>query len=233
MDIEPKCDRRKFLAIAGGAMSALSASRVFAVEKLPMQGGIVVGNPAATAAGAEVLAAGGNAVDAIIAGALVAGVVDVSMCGIGGYGGHMMIGLPDGKVTSIDFNSSAPAAARPGMFPLDDRGRVKGNVDRTGWLSAGVPGTLAGLQLALDRYGTLPFRQLVQPAIRVARNGFAVQHSFSHWLESALPGQKHDPESIRLFSRNGRPLARGDEFRNPELADMLQKLADSGSVEPV
>jgi gamma-glutamyltranspeptidase/glutathione hydrolase len=154
------------------------------------------------------------------------------MCGIGGYGGHMTIGLPDGKVTSIDFNSTAPAAARPDMFPLDANGKVKNNVHVTGWLAAGVPGTLAGLQLALDKYGTLPFKRLVQPAIRHARDGFAVHHSFNYWQQPALPDLERDPESMRLFTRNGKPIQRGDTFRNPELADMLEELADAGSVEP-
>jgi gamma-glutamyltranspeptidase/glutathione hydrolase len=143
----------------------------------------------------------------------------------------MTIGLPNGKVTSIDFNSTAPAAARPDMFPVDENGNVKGNVHTTGWLAAGVPGTLAGLQLALDKYGSMSFDQVVKPAIRYARNGFPVHHSFGYWQESALPHLKRDPESMRLFTRNGRSLQRGDTFRNPELADMLQKLADSGSVE--
>ena len=105
-----------------------------------------------------VLADGGNAVDAVVAASLAAGVVAVSRCGIGGYGGHMTIGLPSGKVTCIDFNSEAPAAARADMFPLDKKGTVKGGVNKHGWLAAGVPATLAGLQLALDKYGTRPLR---------------------------------------------------------------------------
>jgi gamma-glutamyltranspeptidase/glutathione hydrolase len=194
--------------------------------------GLVIGNPEAAQAAQEIFAAGGNAVDAIVAAALVAGVAAVPMCGIGGYGGHMTIGLPNGKVTSLDFNSVAPAAARPDMFRLDDKGQVKGDVHMTGWLAAGVPGTLAGLQLALDKYGTLPFARVVQPAIRIARDGFPVPLQFKHWLDLTIPQLARDPESARLLLPRGKPLARGETFRNPELADLLQKLADSGSVEP-
>jgi gamma-glutamyltranspeptidase / glutathione hydrolase len=224
--------RRSFLAVAGGALAATAVGPSTGAEPTGKTRGIVIGYPESTEVGGEILAAGGNAIDALVAGALVAGVAAVPMCGIGGYGGHMTIGLPDGKVTSIDFNSTAPAAARPDMFPLDDKGQVKGNVNSTGWLAAGVPGTLAGLQLALDKYGTLPFARVVQPAIRLARNGFPVQHSFAYWQQTAMTHIARDPESMRLFTRNGKPLKRGDMFRNPELADLLQKLADSGSVEP-
>jgi gamma-glutamyltranspeptidase/glutathione hydrolase len=148
---ESKFNRRSFLAVAGGTLTGLAATRVASAKISPKSNqGIVVGNLESVGVGAEILAAGGNAVDAVVAGALVAGVCAIPMCGIGGYGGHMTIGLPNGKVTSIDFNSTAPAAARPDMFPVYENGNVKGNVHTTGWLAAGVPGTLAGLQLALD-----------------------------------------------------------------------------------
>src|SRR6516162_2613152 len=135
-------DRRQFLAATGAAVvpNLLRADTPI---------GRVNGQPQAAEAGMAVLAAGGNAVDAVVAAALVAGVVAVPSCGIGGYGGHMVIGRPGrGKVTAIDFNSTAPAAAKDDMFPLDDKGAVKGAVNMAGWLAAGVPGTLAGMQLA-------------------------------------------------------------------------------------
>src|SRR5262249_50203979 len=146
-------DRRTFLTITGGTLVAAAKQAVGG--ETPSQGrGLVIGFAEAAEAGNAVLADGGNAVDAIVAAGLVAGVVAVSRCGIGGYGGHMTIGLPNGKVTSIDFNSEAPAAARPDMFAVDDKGRVKGGANLHGWLSAAVPATMAGLQLALDKYGT-------------------------------------------------------------------------------
>jgi gamma-glutamyltranspeptidase / glutathione hydrolase len=219
-------DRRSFLAVTGGALATAAARQAIGAEHLPKGHGLVVGHPEANEAGMKVLADGGNAVDAIVAAALVAGVVAVSRCGIGGYGGHMTIGLPTGKVTSIDFNSEAPAATRPDMFPLDAKGNVKGAVNVNGWLAAGVPGTLAGLQLALDKYGTKPFSQLVRPAIQCARDGFEV-----FWaLGPFAPRMLRDPGSAKLFFRNGKPLAKGDTYRNPDLADMLQQLAEKGSA---
>src|SRR5262245_54673447 len=117
-------NRRDFLAITGGTLAGIAASRsVTAAPAQQRNDGIVIGNPEGADATQEIFAAGGKAVDAIVAAALVAGVTAVPMCGIGGYGGHMTVGLPDGRVTSLDFNSVAPAAARPDMFPLDEKGQ--------------------------------------------------------------------------------------------------------------
>src|SRR4051812_29255105 len=135
----PKYDRRAFLAAAAGTFGAVAARRTIGDEPSSNSAGLVIGFAEGAQAGNAILSDGGNAVDAIVAAALVAGVVAVTRCGIGGYGGHMTIGLPSGKVHCIDFNSEAPAAARPDMFPLDANGNVKGNVNMHGWLSAGVP----------------------------------------------------------------------------------------------
>ena len=202
---------------AGGSLLAFAGNQ-----------GCIVGQPQAARAGAEVLESNGNAVDAVAAAALVAGVVAVSSCGIGGYGGHMVIAWPKGeKVTSIDFNSAAPAAAREDMFSVDEQGLVKGQANLYGWLAAGVPGTLAGIQLAVDRYGTRPFRDLVRPAIRFAREGFEVSASFGRAARAEF---QKDPGSARLLLDKGEPRA-GSIFRNPDLAAMLETLAARNSVD--
>src|SRR5262245_350615 len=172
-------DRRKFLRLTGGALAAgWMAAR--ADEPAKPRKGLVVGQPEAAEVGMAVLASGGNAVDAAVAAGLVAGVGAVPSCGIGGYGGHLSIARPGrGKVRPIDFNSTAPSTARGDMFPLDTRGAVKDRMNEYGWLAAGVPGTLAGLHLALDRYGTQKFARLVEPAIRFARDGFPVKRGFA------------------------------------------------------
>jgi gamma-glutamyltranspeptidase/glutathione hydrolase len=155
-------DRRAFLGWTGTAL--LLEGTIQAAHALAAKGGLVLGQPEAARAGQEVLAAGGNAVDAAVTAALVAGVVAVPGCGPGGYGGHMVIAPPRGKVVAIDFNSTAPAAAKADMFVVDDRGRVKDDANTYGWLAAGVPGTVAGLQLALDRHGTFGFKKTAAPA---------------------------------------------------------------------
>src|SRR5258705_9885593 len=142
------CSRRQMLrrttcaALAGalGAPFVLGASRKSSARTQP---GVVVGEEIGAAVGQTVLANGGNAIDALVAGALASCVANPSRCGIGGYGGHAIIALAGGKkVTAIDFNSMAPAAARPDMYPLDETGEVKGRINFYGWLAAGVPGTL-------------------------------------------------------------------------------------------
>jgi gamma-glutamyltranspeptidase/glutathione hydrolase len=194
--------------------------------------GCVVGHPEGVRAGMDVLAAGGNAVDAAVAAALVACVVAVPGCGVGGYGGHMMIAPAGttGRAVAIDFNSAAPQAARADMFPLDADGQVRGQANATGWLAAGVPGTLAGLQLALDRHGTRSFRQLVQPAIRLARDGFPVSNQLATAIRGARDSLARDPGSLRLLLPNGMPPRPGRLFCNPDLAALLESLAEHNTA---
>src|SRR5688572_20382857 len=144
-------DRRQFLS----ASAALLAAPTLRAADEPK--GLVIGQADGAEAGKAVLAAGGNAVDAVVTAALVAGVVALPSTGIGGYGGHAMVAKPDGKVFAIDFNGTAPAAARPDVFGADEKGAVKDRANAYGWLASGVPGVLAGLQLAIDRFGTKTF----------------------------------------------------------------------------
>jgi gamma-glutamyltranspeptidase/glutathione hydrolase len=227
--------RRDALTIAGSALLTANCQLLIAngqAEEGSKSKGCVVGQPEAARAGVEVLETGGNAVDAAVTAALVAGVIAPHQCGPGGYGGHLVIALANGKkVTAIDFNSTAPQAARADLFALDSSGKVKGLANTYGWLAAGVPGTLAGLQLALDRHGTRSFRQCVQPALQLARDGFAVSQSFADATRPARMQLAKDPASARLLLHKGEPLKASSTFRNPDLARMLQTLADENSVE--
>ncbi len=235
--MDPVCDRRAALQRAAGTclgatLGATVGPAAAGARQAVANKGWVVGQPQAARAGMEVLAAGGNAVDAAVAAALVASVVAVHSCGIGGYGGHLVIALAGGrKVTAIDFNSTAPQAAREDMFPLNDKGAVKGQVNTYGWLAAGVPGTLAGLQLALDRYGTQPFRQVVQPALRYARDGFEVSSSLASALRTLRNQLRKDPASARWLLKQDEPPSAGSTLRNPDLAALLQTLAERNSVD--
>lgn len=220
-------DRRTFLA---GLAAAVATSRANAADP-PKQ--LVIGHPQAAEAGNAVLADVGNAVDAVVTAALVAGVVAVPLTGIGGYGGHLVIaGLPKGQVIAIDFNSAAPAALKPDHFGANEKGEVKGEVNTYGWLAVGVPGVLAGLQLALDKYGTRKFADVVPPAIKLARDGFAVSPGLGSSLRANRQRLVKDPGSAKLFFPNGEPLAAGAKFQNPDLAKLLDALAEAGSVAP-
>jgi gamma-glutamyltranspeptidase/glutathione hydrolase len=217
--------RRRFLASAA-ALALPHAGRADEPAK-----GLVTGQAQGAAAGNAVLAAGGNAVDAIVAAALVAGVVAVPSTGIAGYGGHLTLARPDGKVFALDFNGTAPSAAKPDMFAADETGAVKGRVNAHGWLAAGVPGVLAGLQAALDKWGTKSFAELVKPAARFARDGFPVTRGLAGAIKSARDRFARDPGSAKLFLKGGQPLAEGDTFRNSDLAAVLEALAAKGRVD--
>ncbi|MEY2427550.1 MAG: gamma-glutamyltranspeptidase / glutathione hydrolase, partial [Verrucomicrobiota bacterium] len=180
----------------------------------------------------RILAEGGNAIDAAVAAALTGCIAAPARSGIGGYGGHMIIALAGGKkIAAIDFNSTAPAAARSDMFPLDEKGTVKRRLNFYGWQAAGVPGTLAGLQLALDRYGTRPFREVVQPAIRLAEEGIVISKVFGSTIRTCSSRFAQDPGSAKIYLKDGRPLKEGELLRNPELAKLLSRLAKENSVE--
>lgn len=194
--------------------------------------GAISGEPTAEKIGAQVLASGGNAVDAIVAAALTATVASPHNTGIGGYGGHMTIALANGrKVTSIDFNCVAPAAARDDMFAPDEKGNVRDRANEFGWLASGVPGILAGMQLALARYGTRSFRESVAPATELARDGFKLSAGLASTILRCAPQFRTDAGSRKLFFRDGEPIVAGETFRNPDLAAMLSTLAERNSVD--
>ena len=219
-------DRRKFLTAAGALLAAPHILRAAEERK-----GLVVGQVEGAEAGDALLAAGGNAVDAVVTAALVAGVVALPSTGIGGYGGHAVVAKPDGKVFAIDFNGTAPAAAKADMFGADEKGVVKDRANTYGWLASGVPGVLAGLQLALDKFGTKGFAAVAKPAIAFAREGFALKKNVATAVKAHAARLAKDAGSAKLYLKNGEPLAEGETFRNPDLAALLQKLADKGRVD--
>lgn len=209
------------LGLTGKAvvLSTVAPSFSYAVEKKWWRGqaGAIAGNVVGNTVGEKVLAKGGNAVDAAVAAALAACVSSPGNCGIGGYGGAATIAVDGGrKIVSVDFNSTAPAAARPDMYPLDATGRVKGKINFHGWLATGVPGTLAGLYLLAERHGTRPFGELLGPAIELAADGCHLERGL------AVP-------YARML--NISPPKLGEKFRNAAQAKMLSKLAEENSVE--
>ena len=222
------------LRLTGGAVlaGAFMPHLCLAETREQKSPGVVSGDVDGQKAGAKVLADGGNAIDAVIAAALVTCVTSNNRCGIGGYGGHMTIAPAGGKkITCIDYNSAAPASARPDMFPLDEKSNVIDRVNFTGWLAAGVPGTLAGMQLALDRFGTRSFRELATPAIALARDGFPANRTLAEASSANAALLRKCQASAKLFLKDNEPLKEGELFRNPELAQTLAALAERNSVD--
>ncbi len=226
--------RREALRLTAGAVATRIAFPfvAHAASGPAYPHGVVRGEVTAEKIGADVLASGGNAVDAMVAAALGAAVCAPAMTGIGGYGAAIMIASADGKrVVAIDANSTAPAAARAEMFPLDEQGDVRGRVNEVGWLAAGVPGILAGLQLALDGHGTRSFRESVAPAIGLARDGFPLTAAVATTMRNLTPTFRTHPGGRNLFLKSGATPAAGETFRNPELAALLETLAQRNSVD--
>jgi gamma-glutamyltranspeptidase/glutathione hydrolase len=227
-------ERRDFMKLsAAGALLAGCGGESVQQPSDSQRQGAVVGEPAAAEDGTAMLTAGGNVVDAIVTAALTAGVVAVPSCGIGGYGGHMTLAFADsGEVVSIDFNSIAPAALTENYFAPGPDGVVEGQVNQWGWLASGVPGTLAGMDLAIQKYGSKTFSDALRPAIRRAREGFPVEAGLARAIDGAKEQFLRDPGAAALFCPGGKPLAEGATYRNPDLASMLETLAAAGSAEP-
>jgi gamma-glutamyltranspeptidase/glutathione hydrolase len=226
--------RREMLKLTGGlvAVNAVTTRPPLAEAQETVTRGLVSGGPRAAAVGQQVLNEGGNAIDAAVAAALAAAVGAPAACGIGGYGGHMVIALAGGKkITAIDFNSTAPAAAKAEMFPADANGAVRDRINEFGWIAPGVPGTLAGLHLALEKYGTKPFRDVVGPAIQIAREGIPVGEPLNRAITAVLGPIRRDPASAKLLLKDSEPLPVGTIYRNRDLATMLEQLARENAVE--
>ncbi len=196
-------------------------------------GGVVAtSEPEATAAAAGILAAGGNAIDAAVVALLALAVVEPQSSGIGG-GGFMMIHLAGGGETIvIDFRETAPAAASPTMF-----GDANFAVASTSGIAVGVPGAIAGLATALQRWGTISLAAALQPAIALAADGFVVGPRLADSLEAGLrpggrlaqePGNPAYDEARRVFAPQGRPLAAGARLSQPQLAATLAAIAARG-----
>jgi gamma-glutamyltranspeptidase/glutathione hydrolase len=182
----------------------------------------------ATNAAVDTLRDGGNAVDAAVAAAGVLGVVEPFSCGIGG-GGFMVIRTRGGKVTTIDSRELSPAAMRPDSF-LEDGAPLASLDARYSGLSAGVPGTVAGWERALRRYGTRSLADVLRPGIRVARKGFAVDDTFTGQVEPNVPWFDDVPSTADLYlDPDGTAPDPGDVQRNPDLAATYKAIARGGA----
>jgi gamma-glutamyltranspeptidase / glutathione hydrolase len=182
----------------------------------------------ATRVGVEILKKGGNAVDAAVAVGLALAVTYPAAGNLGG-GGFMVVRMADGRAVAIDYREVAPAAASRDMY-LDASGDRVPGASLVGHRAAGVPGTVAGLALALEKYGTMKWRDVVEPARKLAEEGFPVSRDFARSLQmDAL--LKQFPESRRIFQRDGRYYREGEIFRQQELAQTLARMQEQGPRE--
>jgi gamma-glutamyltranspeptidase/glutathione hydrolase len=178
--------------------------------------------------GADVMKKGGNAVDAAVAVSLALAVTWPSAGNIGG-GGFMLVRKADGTAEALDYRERAPLAATRDMY-LDASGNVVKGLSTEGYKAVGVPGTVAGLALAHQRHGKLKWAELVEPARKLAAEGFPVNYHLSRSLRSNSTQKKMSgfPESQRIYQRNGRFYEMGERFVQPELAATLMRIRDKG-----
>ncbi len=205
-------------------VSAFPASRS---AQRARHGMVVSTNPYASDVGREILQKGGNAVDAAVAVGFALAVVHPAAGNIGGGGFMLLHDSQSGQEYSIDFREMAPASAQRDMY-LDEEGKIVPQRSTVGYLASGVPGSVAGMHLAWKRFGKLPWKDLVAPSVRLARDGLIVSHVFARSLKSAQELLSRFPESDRIFLRNGELYQPGETFRQPELARTLKRIADKG-----
>jgi gamma-glutamyltranspeptidase/glutathione hydrolase len=183
--------------------------------------------------GVDVMKRGGNAVDAAVAVAFALAVVYPSAGNLGG-GGFMMIRRSDGTATAIDYRETAPAAATRDMYVGPDGELIKGEGSSIlGYRASGVPGTVAGMAFALKKYGSgkLTWSELIEPARRLAVNGFVVTHRTEKRLEDYQAVLSRFADSRRIFLRQGKLYREGEILRQPELAATLGRLQKKGPRE--
>lgn len=176
-------------------------------------------HPQASSAGAEVMREGGNAVDAAVATGFALAVVHPSAGNLGG-GGFMLYRTAKGEVHFLDFREKAPAGASRNMY-LDKQGNVT-DQSRYGYRAPGVPGTVAGLVEAERRWGKLGLAKVMEPAIRLARDGVLVTQYEAGLMHDAELAR--DPESRRIFQRDGKFYEQGETLKQPELATTLEHI---------
>jgi len=209
---------------------SLSATLTWAASPAPIAGAngmVVSAQHLASQVGVQVLKDGGNAVDAAVAVGYALAVVYPTAGNLGG-GGFMTIRFKDGKSTFLDFRERAPLAAKKDMY-LDKAGNPIEGASTDSYLAVGVPGSVAGFELAREKYGSKSREQLIAPAVTLARYGFEFNPGD---VESFAEGNERlaqDAAAAKIFLPNGRPIKVGERLIQEDLADSLQAIIDRGT----
>lgn len=211
------------LPVAASAQQASTA----AAAAHPPGTAIASGHRLATEAGLEIIAQGGNAFDAAVAVSSTLGVVEPISSGLGGGGFFLLHQASTGRDVMIDARETAPESASPDKF-LDKAGNLDPSKSINGPWSAGIPGLPAALVELAGKYGRLPLKQSLAPAIRIASEGFPVYERMAKGYAQRRQEMEKYPGTRQVYLRNGKPIQTGDIFRQPELAHTLTLLAEHG-----
>jgi gamma-glutamyltranspeptidase len=227
-------DRHRARALAAPNDSVFEALLYAALRERPTyadpaagRGAVSSAHPIATAAGVEILAKGGNAIDAAVAVSFALGVVEPDASGVGGYGEMLIHRTGNNAPALIEFMSQAPEEAsllNAGLL-------VNGRLPSDGPMLPMVPGTVAGMHKAWSQHGSkkVPWADLLAPAIRAAKNGYVISEGFATTLSLEQHRYAKYESSRALFFRNGKPLSAGDTLKNPDLAWVLEQIAVRGA----
>jgi len=207
-----------FVHLAHGASATPVAAR---------NGMVVTAQSKATQVGVEVLKQNGNAIDAAVAVGYTLAVVYPAAGNLGG-GGFVTLQLADGRKTFIDFRETAPLAATANMY-LDKDGNVIPNLSMRGHLAVGVPGTVAGLEYLRAKYGTLPRARLIEPALRLAQQGFVLEQGDADMLREGTEDFRKDAPTAAIFLDRGQPFVAGQKLVQGDLARTLRNVSARGS----
>src|ERR1700681_4744591 len=210
-------------------VAAVACAWVQAASLAPVgaeHGMVVTAHQLATKVGVDVLERGGNAIDAAVAVGYAMAVVYPAAGNLGG-GGFMTIQLADGRKTFLDFREKAPLAATPDMY-LDSAGNVVKGASTKGHLAVGVPGTVAGLEYAREKYGTRSRGALIAPAISFAKRGFVLDEGDIALFATANADFKDDEATAAIFLTRGQPFKAGDRLVQKDLAKTLILIAQRG-----
>ncbi|MGX1108350.1 MULTISPECIES: gamma-glutamyltransferase [Bradyrhizobium] len=213
--------------VSVGIVSAVPG-RAASVAPVAAENGMVVSaQHLATQVGVEVLKRGGNAVDAAVAVGYALAVAYPAAGNLGG-GGFMTIQFADGRKTFLDFRETAPKGATADMY-LDKEGKIVAGLSTKGHLAVGVPGSVAGMEYAREKYGTMKRADVIAPALQLAEDGFVLDRGDIQMLDSAVDDLRQDPPSAAIFLNNGKPFQVGERLMQHELAETLREISKRGT----
>lgn len=208
--------------------SAANPDNLYGRHAEGKNGVVAAANPEASKIGVEVMKKGGNAVDAAVATAFAISVFEPNASGIGG-GGFMLIRMAKtGKTVVIDYREKAPAKATPDMFVLDENGKVVNDEITVGGKASGVPGTVAGLLTALEKYGTMKRADVMAPAIKHAGEGIIVSKNLEGIIQDNYEKLVKFDAASEVYLKDGLPYEAGDKLVNKDLAATLTKISKEG-----
>ena len=217
-----------FTLATATAMFVGAASHAASMAPVAAENGMVVSaQHLATKVGVDVLKKGGNAIDAAVAVGYALAVVYPAAGNLGG-GGFMTVQLADGRKTFLDFREKAPMAATANMY-LDSEGNVVKGLSTHGYLAVGVPGTVAGLEMAREKYGSMARAKLIAPSIQLAERGFELEEGDVDLLQTATEDFRKDAPTAAIFLYKGAPFQVGQRLVQKDLAKTLKLVSQKGT----